>query len=84
MPYGLKANRIFVLSKEIQEENSVIDTDTILNYDQNPEVGSIVNLYGFRGTIWEPNPLINIVPWMDGRWKTGFVVIYFHRGTTYP
>ncbi|MEI3281105.1 MAG: hypothetical protein V8R46_10475 [Eubacterium ramulus] len=84
VPYGLKANRIFVLSKEIQEENSVIDTDTIMNYDQNPggrlhceSVSVSVGLSGNR-------TVNNIVPgWMEDR-KTGFVVIYFHRGTTYP
>ena len=64
--YGLKANRIFVLSKEIQEENSVIDTDTILNYDQNPEVGSIVNLYRFQWNYLGSEPLTTLFPgWME-------------------
>lgn len=66
VPYGLKANRIFVLSKEIQEENSVIDTDTILNYDQNPEVGSIVNLYRFQWDYLGTEPLTTLFPgWME-------------------
>lgn len=66
VPYGLKANRIFVLSKEIQEENSVIDTDTILNYDQNPEVGSIVNLYRFQRDYLGTEPLTTLFPgWME-------------------
>ena len=64
--YALKANRLFVLSKEIQEENSVIDTDTILNYDQNPEIGSIVNLYRTQERYLGQEPLTELFPgWME-------------------
>lgn len=60
--YTLSANRIFVLSREIEEENTVIDEDTILNYDQNPEVGSLVNLFGVQQRYLGNEPLTELFP----------------------
>lgn len=60
--YTLSANRIFVLSREIKEENTVIDEDTILNYDQNPKVGSLVNLFGVQQRYLGNEPLTELFP----------------------
>ncbi len=78
VPYEVKANRIFVLSKEIEEENTVIDEDTILNYDQNPDEGSIVNLFGIQQRYLGDEPLTELFPgWMED----GKLVPWFYRAT---
>ena len=65
--YELKGNRIFVLSQEIKKQNAVIDTNTILNYsNQNPEVGSIMNLYRLQADYLGENTLTELFPgWME-------------------
>lgn len=76
--YTLSANRIYVLSKEIEEENTVIDEDTILNYDQNPEVGSIVNLFSVQQRYLGEEALTELFPgWMED----GKLVPWFYEAT---
>lgn len=76
--YALKANRLYVLSKEIEEENTVIDTDTILNYDQNPEVGSLVNLFNLQNRYLGQDVLTELFPgWMED----GTLVPWLYKAT---
>lgn len=76
--YTLSANRLYVLSKEIEEENAVISEDTILNYDQNPEVGSIVNLFGMQQRYLGNDALTELFPgWMED----GKLVPWFYEAT---
>lgn len=76
--YTLKSNRIFVLSEEIEKENSVIDTDTILNPEQNPDVGSIINLYGLQEKYLGDGRLTELFPgWMED----GKLVPWFYPAT---
>lgn len=42
--YNLYQNRIFVLAKQLQEDNQVIGAEDILNLEQHPEIGSKLNL----------------------------------------
>ena len=76
--YDVKANRIFVLSQEIEEENAVIDEDTILNYDQNPDVGSIVNLFGVQQRYLGNDSLTELFP---GWTEDGKPVPWFYIAT---
>lgn len=46
--YTPKDNRIFVLSDNIKNDNETITDNMIINYDQYPDVGSLVNLYKYQ------------------------------------
>lgn len=46
--YTPMESRVFVLSEQITEENTVIAEDTILNVDQHPAVGSKLNLLRYQ------------------------------------
>ncbi len=78
--------RLFVLSRQLEEENSVISQDDIVNtgnmgYDQYPEAGSIVNLYRYIGNMvgWSSDRLTQLFP---GWTENGKAVPFRYEATT--
>lgn len=64
--YDPKDNRLFILSDTLKSDNAVINTDSILNYDQYPELGSKVNLYQYQKNILGSGELDSLFPgWME-------------------
>lgn len=64
--YEPKDNRLFILSDTIKSDNEVINTDSILNYNQYPELGSTVNLYQYQNNFLGTGELDSLFPgWME-------------------
>lgn len=76
--YMIESNRLYVLSKEIEEENTTIDVNTILNYDQSPEVGSVVNLFGIQNRYLGQEALTELFP---GWSEDGELVPWLYKAT---
>lgn len=77
--YEVEVNRIFVLSKRLEEENATIDKSTILNWDQYPDVGEKINLFGIQYYyLKEQQPQTSLSPgWIEN----GKLVPWFYPVT---
>ena len=71
-------NRIFVLTKKLQEENQVIGTGDILNTDQHPETGSKLNLLMTQRNLLGEEELTELFP---GWTENGQIVPWFYPVT---
>ena len=60
--YIPKGNRIFVLSNRIDEEEQVILEDDILNEDQHPDLGGLINLFRYQEYVTGSNDLTSLFP----------------------
>ena len=62
VPYIPAQNRIFLLSEKLREDSEKIKTDTIINGDQHPEVGSILRLYQYQWRLFGDNYMTGLFP----------------------
>lgn len=62
VPYIPKENRIFILSDQVSEDEETISEDKILNEDQHPEVGNVLNLFRYQENILDRNNLTSLFP----------------------
>lgn len=76
--YPLKESRVFVLSKEIEKADSVIDKDTILNFDQYPEPDSLLNLFYYEYYYLGQDRLTELFPGWE---EDGKLVPWFYSAT---
>ena len=76
--YPLKESRVFVLSKEIEEADSVIDKDTILNYDQYPDPGKMVNLFYYQYAYLGEDRITELFPGWE---ENGELVPWYYNAT---
>ena len=67
---------VFVLSKEIEEADSVIDKDTILNYDQYPDPGKMVNLFYYQYAYLGEDRITELFPGWE---ENGELVPWYYR-----
>lgn len=76
--YPLKESRVFVLSDKITEDNAVIDTDKILNYDQFPDVGSLMNLFYYQKRFFGDERLTELFPGWE---EDGQLLPWYYKAT---
>lgn len=76
--YPLKESRVFVLSKEIEKADSVIDKDTILNYDQYPDPGKMVNLFYYQYAYLGEDRITELFPGWE---ENGELVPWYYNAT---
>ncbi|MBU5481091.1 leucine-rich repeat domain-containing protein [Blautia sp. MSJ-19] len=62
VPYEVKQNRIFILSEQLTQENQQIDTDNIMNDEQFPNIGSLMNLLRLQRNLVEGDELKALFP----------------------
>ncbi|MDO5339819.1 MAG: leucine-rich repeat protein [Eubacteriales bacterium] len=60
--YAPKDNKLYVLSDSIKSENEVINSSKVLNYNQYPDVGSVVNLYQYQRSLFDGEEITRLFP----------------------
>lgn len=60
--YAPKDNKLYILSDSIKSENEVINSNKVLNYNQYPDVGSVVNLYQYQRSLFDGEEITSLFP----------------------